>query len=253
MRIGKNSQIILKIVGYALLGLSLYETGKAAIKIDRYIDDKRNQNFSQSGNFEIKPEERKEVVVHCLKDAVPAIMAVAGTVLCFATGDYISHKQRLEMTGTIGVLEGVNKGYRAYSNYIQEKSPEMGREARETASKRVSEASLRGYDGERWWKDDYSHQMFRATTEEVLIAENNANRNFILNTELSFNSWLMFLGPTVEPLRDGDEIGWSDYTGQAFYGYRWIDFDHTPMHDRDHGDYILISYPFPPTGDYHQE
>ena len=193
----KQKPIIFKIAGYALLGLSLFETAKAAIRIDRYVDDKRNQEFSRSGHFDIAPEDKREVVGHCIKTAAPAIISVAATITCFATGDYISYKQKLELIGT---LEGVKAGYRAYSNYIQEKSPDTDREARETASKRVSEASLRGYDGELWWKDDYSHQMFKATVEKVLIAENNANKNFILNSELSFNDWLMFLPSTVEPL-----------------------------------------------------
>lgn len=236
----KNLPIIFMIGSLALLGLTIYETGKAAIKIDRKLDEKRNQEFSRSGNFEIT--NRKEVIKECLPEAVPAIISAAATVACIVTGNYISYKQKMDL---IGALAAVRGGYKAYSDYIHEASPDMDLEAREIANKRLTEASLKDVSGKMLWFDEWSGRYFEKDTEDVMAAEYHLNRNFILRGYATLNEFYEFLD--LPKVHDGDQLGWSDFQ-EAFYGYRWVDFLHTPKKGKN--DYIQISFPFPPVSDY---
>ena len=224
----KKSSIIFTVLGIGLAGLTIYETAKAAIKIDRKIEV-----------LKLEGTPKDETIKKCVPETIPAIISAAALVASIVTGNYIQNKQKLAL---VGVLASVKQGYKAYSEHILKENPDVDREARESAFKRVSEASLEGYNGEYRWFDEWSGRYFRATVEDVLHAEYDLNKNFIMHGQATLNEWYTLLG--LDKVRDGEELGWSDYQ-EPFYGYRWIDFTHMPK-----GDYICISFPFPPVSIY---
>lgn len=62
------------------------------------------------------------------------------------------------------------------------------------------------------------------TIVDILEAEYNINRFFKGCGRITFNEALEFFH---EKARErGEEFGWDEYIGDAFYGYCWIDFQH---------------------------
>lgn len=92
--------------------------------------------------------------------------------------------------------------------------------------------------------EPYSKQWFKASEEYVLEAEYHINRNFVLGQTITLNEWYRFLGIPTKPF--GDALGWDSYTGEALYGYCWIDFWNRDKTFPDGTKYISIEYPFAP-------
>ncbi len=88
---------------------------------------------------------------------------------------------------------------------------------------------------------------------DVILAEYHLNRNFILRGECSLNEFYDFLG--LPQTKQGSRLGWSVYSGQAFYGYCWIDFSHKKInsYDPDQPPYYEIIMPFPPQEGYWED
>lgn len=73
-------------------------------------------------------------------------------------------------------------------------------------------------------------------------AEYHLNRNFILRGYVSVNDFLDFL--KLEHTASGDEDGWEEFAGEAFYGYRWVDFEHRHYTTDDGLSVCAIETPF---------
>lgn len=71
----------------------------------------------------------------------------------------------------------------------------------------------------RLFYDEYSSRYFEATIEQVILAEYNLNRIYVLRGYAVLNEFYDFLG--LEPTDYGSIIGWS-----AFDDTQWIEFDH---------------------------
>lgn len=73
-------------------------------------------------------------------------------------------------------------------------------------------------------------------------AEYHLNRNFILRGYVSVNDFLDFL--KLEHTASGDKDGWEEFAGEAFYGYRWVDFEHRHYTTDDGLSVCAIETPF---------
>ena len=239
----KKAPIIFGVISVVLTGVTVYETAKAAVKIDRKIERMREHAYAETGSSEL---DRREVVRECLPDAVPAIMSAAGLVASIITGNMIAYKYQLEL---IGIMSAAKEGYRAYSNHVREQSREVDQEARERAFKERTEASLSGYSGKMLWFDEWSGRSFERDVEDVVTAEYKLNKTFILKGHATLNEFYEFLG--LPPVHDGDALGWGEYQ-EPFWGYKWVDFMHVPKRDSK-DDYMELSFPFPPVLDFKGE
>ena len=89
---------------------------------------------------------------------------------------------------------------------------------------------------------------FTATLVDVMEAEYLVNREFKIldgGGEITLNKFLEFFD--CDPL-DGDageDFGWQEYLGEAFYGYSWIDFIHKDGELNGH-PVTFIDLPFGP-------
>lgn len=97
--------------------------------------------------------------------------------------------------------------------------------------------------------DMISERYFTSTMLEVRNAEYHFNRNFILRGgQATLNEFYEFLG--LDPVEEGDTVGWDISSIGDFYGYEWIDFDHDLTKiTGDEGDELecyILSCPFPP-------
>lgn len=97
------------------------------------------------------------------------------------------------------------------------------------------------------FRESISEQCFESTFEDVLDAEYNLNRLFVLRGYASIGDFWDLLG--IRTGEDPDKIGWEAYIGEVHYGYQWVDFYHKKI-EIDGKIYYEINYPFPPTDDY---
>lgn len=68
--------------------------------------------------------------------------------------------------------------------------------------------------------------IIEATMLDILMAEYDVNRFFKGTGAITFNQLLDFFPGKLKHRDRGDEFGWNEYLGDAFYGYCWIDFYH---------------------------
>lgn len=73
----------------------------------------------------------------------------------------------------------------------------------------------------RLFYDEYSSRYFEATIEQVILAEYNLNRIYVLRGYAVLNEFYKFLG--LESTDHGSIIGWSTFDNDDV---RWIEFDH---------------------------
>ena len=89
--------------------------------------------------------------------------------------------------------------------------------------------------------------LFQSTMAEVIKAEYEVNRYFIGNEEISVHDVLecFDLSEYADSVVD-EHLGFDGFTGEAFYGYKWIDFEHEI--DTEHYDKKVtrIKMPFAP-------
>ena len=78
----------------------------------------------------------------------------------------------------------------------------------------------------------------------MILAEYQFNRNFVLCGSASLNEFYEFLG--IPKISGGELLGWSIDISESFYGYSWIDFDHTFSVTEDGLECYIISLRFPP-------
>ena len=88
----------------------------------------------------------------------------------------------------------------------------------------------------RLFYDEYSSRYFEATIEQVILAEYNLNRIYVLRGYAVLNEFYDFLG--LEPTDYGSIIGWS-----AFDDTQWIDFDHHKIIINDDFECYAIEMP----------
>lgn len=188
-----------------------------------------------------------EILRVALPVYIPTFLIGTSTIFCIFGANLLNRKQQASYISAYTLLDNT---FREYKNKVTEMFGENADgcvraalidEKSDTFDDSTSEEKLVFYE------DNYG-EFFEMSKEEVLMAEYELNRNFILKGEVNLNEFYQFLGlPTTDV---GEVLGWSLWAGEAFYGYSWIDFEHK-KHTLDDGlEYYIISMPFPPTMDY---
>lgn len=223
---------VLSILAVIGVGLTAWQTARASVKIyKRYLGD----------------TDDKRVIKESIPDLIPPIISGAGTIACIVLSNKLSLARETQL---LGAFTGVSEGYRLYSDTVHRKCPEVDQAARERGFIKSSSNDFNDiindvHEVKRWF-DRESKRFYKATTEEQFRAEYHLNRDFIMCGSTTLGKYYNYLDNYDCRPRKGDyDIGWTEY-GDAFYGYRWIDFTHTPKTDQ-YGDYIEVDFPFPPT------
>lgn len=183
------------------------------------------------------------------KAAAPAYLSTAlagmGTLICFFGANVLSRRQQASLISAYAALD------QAFADYRTKVIAFGGKELDRAVTDAVQAEQQDKDDDRPPWDEVQTFYLagypkfFDATMEQVRTAEYVLNRNFALRGNATFNEFLRFLG--LDDLgKDGDEIGWEDYIGEALYGYRWIDFDHVYRPSGDGMSVCEIHIPFGP-------
>lgn len=178
---------------------------------------------------------------------LPTIAAGTGTLICLFGANVLSRRQQASLISAYAALDQAFADYRA-------KVVLFGGKELDRAAQDAVEAEQKDKDDDRPPWDEVQTfylqgypKFFEATMEQVRCAEYVLNRNFVLRGSATFNEFLHFL--ELDDLGEkGETIGWEAYIGEAFYGYRWIDFDHIYRVTDDGMAICEIRMPFLPHG-----
>lgn len=192
----------------------------------------------------------KEIIKTAIPSYIPTAAVTASTIVCIC-GIHGTHKKyEASLIAASGVLADRFKNYRkeVVEQYGQEKDLEI---CEKVLKSEWLDTSI--YDswpeGIANFYDADGDRIFQARSADVLQAEYELNRLFILQGFTTLYDWYQCLGI---PSYDDDEcmhIGWGDYVGPRDYGYSFIDFHHKKEKIRG-VECISIKFPFPPTDDF---
>lgn len=212
--------------------------------------------------YDILEESKKEdaetnkfyVTTAVLKEYIPTILVGTGTILCIIGANVINKRQQASLMSAYMLLD---KSYDQYKNKLIEL---YGKETHDnildsiaveeseytdifnpTLTDMSHSLSVQDLNNKEYlFYDEYSKRYFRSTFEQVLIAEYNLNRNFVLRGFATLHEYFDFLG--LDGRKGDEDIGWA-ICDEGIY---WIDFNHRPAYLEDGSRYISISMPFGP-------
>ena len=178
---------------------------------------------------------------------IPAAITGVSTIACIFGANILSKRQQASLMSAYALVEN---SYKEYKNKIKIL---YGDDADKEITKEIVKDRYENYDvsvsdEKQLFFDYFSMRYFESTMEEVLIGENNFNKNLTLNGYASLNELYDSLGiPRVDY---GYELGWSHEARGAFYGYSWIDFEHEKITLEGDLECCIISMSHEPTADF---
>lgn len=227
----KHGGTILAVAASIGVGLTAYETHKAAVKATTLVTMNKDE-----------PMSKKEVVQECWKFYIPAAVLGGGTIACILGSNALNKKQIASLTAAYMAL---GKTYQEYRRQVTER---IGSEAEADILKKSKVEEPAEEDKQLLCYEPFSNRYFHATEAELYDAFYQVNRDFSLNGEVSINNLYSYLG--LDYLPEKDDVGWcSDYMINE-WEYFWIDFVANKQ-TTDDGLEVYQVYAFqPPIPDY---
>lgn len=263
MNIGKwikeNASTLLTYLGaggvVATVVLAIKATPKAMDKLqtaqidkgEDILDGRREGEVvrNDDGSLQLPKLTVLETVQVCWKEYLPTIAIGAGSLVCIFGANALSRRQQASMAAAYTALASAFEGYRDKVKAI------CGPDTDEMIQRAIEQEKQDEEDDRPPWDEvqtfylecnGCSAKFFERTMEQVMRAEYEANRLFILKGSLTLNEFLQIMDlPKVET---GDSVGWEEYIGETQFGYRWIDFNHRYFITDDGLTVCSIDMPF---------
>lgn len=227
----KHGGTILAVAASVGVGLTAYETHKAAVKATTLVVMNKAE-----------PMSKKEIMQECWKFYIPAAVLGGGTIACILGSNALNKKQIASLTAAYMAL---GKSYQQYRRQVAER---IGSEAEADILEKSKVEEPAEEDKKLLCYEPFSNRYFHATEAELYDAFYQMNRDFSLNGEVSINNLYSYLG--LDYLPEKDDMGWcSDYMINECE-YFWIDFVANKQ-TTDDGLEVYQVYAFqPPIPDY---
>lgn len=213
--VSRNGSTILTCMAGVGLVATAVLTAQATPKALTRVDNAREE----------KGEEltKVETVIAAAPAYIPPILTGVATLVCMFGANTLNKRQQASMASAYALLDTSYKEYRKkvdelYGEGANDKVKE------EIAKDKYKESELVPEAGMKLFYDDFSGQIFESTTEKVLEAEYNINRDLSMQGYATLNEFYNYLG--LVPIDGGDELGWSAGMNFDYYWQEWIDFGH---------------------------
>ena len=246
----KHAPTILTILGgigfVTTVGLTIRATAKSVEKV-KSIENDIADGLHDDGDAIVCQELTKlKVVEACWTEYIPTAAVGIASLICFFGANALNQKQQAALASAYSALLSSYEGYRSQVRAIcGEKTDETIMKAMEQEKKDKEDNRPPWDEYQIFYLDCYGKgKFFERTMQQIMDAEYNANRWFILKGQLTLNEFLKILD--LEPVEDGDEVGWDNFIGETLYGYCWIDFCHRYYQTDDGLDVCAIDLPFEP-------
>lgn len=154
---------------------------------------------------------------------IPTFVVGASTIACIFGANALNKRQQAALTSAYAL---VSSSYKEYKNKVAEL---YGETAEEDIRKEIVKNKYVGDDipvnnEKQLFYDEFSNRYFHSTTEAVLRAEYQLNRDFIMKSYAHLNEFYDLLG--LEPIDSGWTLGWAEGVCLENYWQNWIDFAH---------------------------
>lgn len=235
-RISNESSLIFTTIGCIGFAYTLYSAVKETPKALSCIE-----NTKQEKGEEILT--KIEVIRSCWTCYIPtAIIGVTSLSLIYGSC-IVSRRRQANLIGAYALLD------RGFKEYREKVCKIYGEEADRIIQNEVIRSKGTSIkppsDGEVliFYEENYG-EFFERRMSEVLDAEYQLNRKFVLEGEASLNDFYEFLG--LKKMKIGDMFGWSIEQSYDFYGYSWIEFEHELIELDDGMECYAINMPYRP-------
>ena len=236
----KNSKHFFKKHGSLILSLAAGASTIYAVVSAVQATPKALEKIEEE-NAQSKPEIVQTAWIYY----IPTAAAVGISLTCIFGAHILNQKQQKALVGAYLLLEQSYKDYRKKAAELYGDEDDNNIKTEVAKEKFTADEVLKTENGgDELFYDDYSGRYFNSTVENVILAEYHFNRNFVLCGSTSLNEFYKFLG--IPEINGGELLGWDIYEGESFYGYSWIDFDHTFSVTEDGLECYIISFSFPP-------
>lgn len=237
IRYGRNTVLItvMGIAGVITTGVLSYRAGyRSALDIEELKKD-----------LDREPTV-KEKVQKSVKHCIPAGIAVATTITDLV---YLHRRNSLTLNRVRNTLQHATK---RYEEYTKEVDNHFGEGSAEEVENRIILRKLsdrKPPNGENQLFYIFGHDsFFERSMAEVIDAEYQINRLYVLNGYVSLNDLLVELGlPTTD---EASELGWSADVAADIYDKCWLDFDHELITTDDGLECFVIRSRIKPQADY---
>lgn len=256
----KNKGLLTTIGAIIGVGVTIYVTSKATLKVERILNEVHT------------PNEVKNVKKAVVKEVAKPAATTALTIFCIVLTYKFGKQTEAGLLSALAGAEALRRSYREHVIDSDKFSPEEEQKIFEdsvnddkyTSAKPLPEKE--DYNSYQLYKEELTGEYFWAKPEDVLKAEIHLKDGIAYNEYESFWEWLQALDD-VSVHCDGAERIFSDYKIGALncgwcsvgwgseekYGYRFVEILHNKITDKETGrEYTLISYPFPPHADYEE-
>lgn len=227
----KHSPKILLIGGIGLGVLAVAGSGVASFKASEIVNDIHNDPTIRS-----KRDLAKAYATRIIPLYIPVAILEAGSVVCLVKSYDISAKRLAAATALAEVSVETLRLYREKAKKVigEEKVKEIEKEVREEEKSKDDESrKAKSKDDEhfynfdvQWFHDTLSNKDFLSTVNDITRANLEFAERLNSEMQMSLNDWLYILKqhsiwidnkPQIEPIEDGETVGW--VMGQTVHVY----------------------------------
>lgn len=203
---------ILTYIGSAGVVTTVVMAVRATPKALQSIESAKDEKGEELTKFEM------------VKSASPAYISTtlmgAATIACIVGANVLNKKNQAALASAYALLNTSYKEYKA--KVIDIYGEEGDKKVRTEIVKDNYEEEKVINAGETLFYDEYSKRYFKATSESLLRAKYEINKEVICNFYATINEFYDMVGlPRID---GGDEIGWSSALMYEMYWTDWVDF-----------------------------
>ena len=232
------------------VGVTAWLTHRGTRKADLLLSKEYQRRLSEGDETPISLKEEAKLTWRCY---ILPVTVGAVTIGSAVASNRVSAK-RLSEAVAIGALYADR--VQALEGKIEEK---LGKEELDKVKEEVKKDQLMdNRERKMLCYEPESKQWFRATQQDLLMAEIVANKMFQNNGKITLNQWLQLL-PNCKPVDWGERWGWwvtdpdgtADFNWSFYRGEPWIDIQPILEEDKFNGrQYLRIGYGMHPMEQY---
>ena len=181
---------------------------------------------------------------------IPSIIIGASTLACIFGSNILNKRGQASLMSAYALIDSSYKDYRKKVDELY--GDEAAAKIRAGIAKDKYEENPVAVveDGKRLYYDYYSERYFEATPFAVQKAEYEVNRVLIMDDGVRVNEWYRQLN--LEPLKHGDDFGWTTCANMDAYWQTWLDFHHEKVVMDDGLECIIVSFMQDPYPDFEE-
>lgn len=178
---------------------------------------------------------------------IPSIIIGASTIACVFGANALNKRQQAALMSAYALLDNSYKEYKAkVKGLYSEDADTMVKNS--IAKDKYEKEEIVVDDGKRLFYDEFSGRYFESTSEDVIKAEYELNREMASHGGVYLNRFYELLNiPTTE---EGKTLGWSlGILSDTHWAY-WIEFDHDKVVMDDGLECYIIRMRHEPVADF---